>query len=437
MLIEFTVGNYRSFYEPVTLSMEATRLTDYPENVFRAGKYSLLRSAAIFGPNASGKSNLIRAIMFMRRFVLNSAKESQSGETIDVARYALDADAGDEPAFFQVVFLWNGKRYRYGFETDEKRVVSEWLYRTKERETKVFIREGQTFNFTQRFRQEVKGIEKLTRENALFLSTLAQFNIPTAVSLLSWFRHQFRSISGLDHQSFGGFTLHRFETDKVFRTRVRTLIQLADVGINDVAVDTIALHDPDIPTDLRKILQEITQREEKPEDEFSFKRVRAFHTVFRNKEKIGEKAFDMNDESDGTQKFFFLLGPLLDTLENGYVLAADELEARLHPKLTHEIVRLFNSLETNPNNAQLIFVTHDAGLLSENILRRDQVWFTEKNSYGATELYSLAEMKERNDASFGKNYLLGRYGAVPYIGNFRAFIEQEMQYDKNSQTKRP
>jgi AAA15 family ATPase/GTPase len=427
MIIEFTTGNYRSFYEPVTLSLEATRLSDHPENVFQSGRYSLLRSAAIFGANASGKSNLIQAMMFMRQFVLDSAKERQSGEPIDITRYALNIAAREEPASFQIVFLWDGKRYRYGFEVNEHRVLAEWLYQTEKREAKVFVRENQNFDSVQWFRKETANLEKHTRDNALFLSTVAQFNAPTAVSLMRWFREQFHGISGLNDKTFGGFTLHRFETDDKFRSRVRTLIQLADVGISDISVDTISLNDSDMPDDLRKLLQEIAQKEGKDKDDLAFKRVKAFHPVFRDAQQIGVEAFDLEEESKGTQKFFFLLGPLLDTLTNGYVLTIDELEARLHPLLTRAIVRLFNAPETNPHNAQLIFVTHDAGLLADNILRRDQVWFTEKDRYGATELYSLAEMKERNDASFGKNYLLGRYGAIPYIGNFQAFVEQEMQ----------
>ncbi|MBU1661812.1 MAG: ATP-binding protein, partial [Chloroflexi bacterium] len=152
--------------------------------------------------------------------------------------------------------------------------------------------------------------------------------------------------------------------------------------------------------------------------------------------QIGQAPFELGEESEGTQKFFYLLGPLLDALENGNILMIDELEARLHPKLTRELVRMFNSPQTNPHNAQLIFATHDAGLLGEYLLRRDQIWFTEKNRYGATELYSLAEMKERNDASFEKNYLLGRYGAIPYISGLRAFLEQELQYGENTETER-
>ena len=440
MLIEFTVGNYRSFYAPMTLSMQATRLHDHEsideQNIFQVGKLSLLRSAAVYGANASGKSNLVRAMMFMRHFVLDSATKLQAGEPIDVQRFALNAAARKEPASFQIVFWLNGIRYRYGFELDEKRVHSEWLYRTIKKETRLFIREENDFNLSGPFKKEAPGLEARTRENALFLSVLSQFNSPTAIALLEWFRTKFRGISGLDDDTYGGYTLHRFETDETFRQRVRGLMRLADVGITDLSITKLPFDNADVPEEVRNILRQIAKKVGKPEDELSLARIETLHPLFEGKQQIGQAPFELGEESEGTQKVFYLLGPLLDTLENGNVLMIDELEARLHPALTRELVRMFNSPQTNPHNAQLIFATHDAGLLGEYILRRDQIWFTEKNRYGATELYSLAEMKERNDASFEKNYLLGRYGAIPYISGLRAFLEQELQYGENTETER-
>ncbi|MFH1633412.1 MAG: ATP-binding protein [Chloroflexota bacterium] len=440
MLIEFTIGNYRSFYAPMTLSMQATRLRDHEsideQNIFQVGKLSLLRSASVYGANASGKSNLVRAMMFMRHFVLDSATKFQVGEPIDVQRFALNAAAHKEPASFQIVFWLNGTRYRYGFELDEKRVHAEWLYRTLKREARLFVRAGNDFNLSELLKKEAPGLEARTRENALFLSVLAQFNSPTAIALLEWFRTKFRGISGLDDDTYGGYTLHRFETDETFRQRVRGLMRLADVGITDLSITKLPFDNADVPEGVRNILRQIAKEVGKPEDELSLARIETLHPLFEGKLQIGQAPFELGEESEGTQKFFYLLGPLLDALENGNILMIDELEARLHPKLTRELVRMFNSPQTNPHNAQLIFATHDAGLLGEYLLRRDQIWFTEKNRYGATELYSLAEMKERNDASFEKNYLLGRYGAIPYISGLRAFLEQELQYGENTETER-
>ncbi len=436
MLVEFSIGNYRSFYKPMTLSMQATPLHDYEEidreNVFTEGKLTLLRSAAIYGPNASGKSNLVRGMMYLRDLVLNSATKLQAGEPTGVERFALNIAGRQEPASFQIVFIVDGVRYRYGFELDEARVQSEWLYRTAQRETRLYVREGQDYDISTPFKKEAASLQRQTRENALFLSVLAQFNSPTAIGLLDWFRTKFGGISGLNDEAYRGYTLHRFETEEAFRGRVRELMQLADVGIADIAVQKLAFDNPALPEGVRGVLKTIGLGE----GEGARAQLETYHPVYEGESAVGQERFDMEQESEGTQKFFFLLGPLYDSLENGKTLVIDELEARLHPLLSRQLVRLFNSTQTNPHNAQLIFATHDAGMLGEYVLRRDQVWFAEKNRFGATELYSLAEMKERNDASFEKNYLAGRYGATPYLSGMRALMERQMHYGAKTETKR-
>ena len=449
MLVEFSVCNYRSIHRPAVLSLLATSLRDDPEmdrrNTFLEGKLTLLRSAAIYGANASGKSNLVRAMMFMRSFVLDSATRVQAGERIEVERFRLSASAQEQPAYFQIIFVLDGKRYRYGFEVDEERVHGEWLYQTVQRETPLFVRVGQEFEVSTAFRrQAAPSLQERTRENALFLSVLAQFNSQTATMLLDWFRRDFRGVHGLNDQLFAEYTVNRFENDPDFRQRAQELLRLADVGILDVSVKNLAIFSQDIPPEVRSTIRSgfrdtlrglasATTIAEKPA---AYMMLETTHPVFDQGQQTGEVAFDIAEESEGTQKFFALLGPLLDTLEHGRVLVIDELDARLHPLLTREIVRLFNAPESNPHNAQLIFVAHDPGLLAANLLRRDQVWFAQKNRYGATELYSLAEMKERNDASYFKNYLSGRYGGVPLIGGMNSYIEQELANDAQAEAKR-
>ncbi len=412
MLIEFTVSNYRSFNEPVTLSMEATKLKDNDDvdrnNIFEVGKYRLLRSAAVYGHNASGKSNLVKAMMFMRDFVRTSTDLTAEKELIDVERFSLDSATQEKPSFFQIIFLLEGQYYRYGFEVDERRVHSEWLYRKIKRESLVFVREDDNYDMPDSFRKEASDIINKTREDALFLSALAQWNNSTASSLLKWFTKMFGVISGLNDDIYREYTLSRFGKDKIFKERIQELIRLADTGITSIAVKSLS-------------------------DDSSLKSVKTTHPIFKKNEQVAERVFDMyQQESKGTQKFFYLLGPILYTLENGSTLTIDELEARLHPLLTSAIVQMFSSIEANPKNAQLIFTTHNANLLDEKILRRDQIWFTEKNRYGATDLYSLAEMKETSNAPFGKKYLQGRYGAIPYFGDFTNFFEQELKNDENS-----
>lgn len=432
MLIEFAFGNFRSFDQPVTLSMLATSLRDNPEldesNIFQVGKLHLLRSAAIYGANASGKSNIVRAMIFFRNLVRNSATKLQAGEKIELERFKLNVLSREKPAYFQIIFLHNGKRYRYGFEVDDRRIHSEWLYHSIQRETRLFIREGDVFDVSAAFKHEAPiSLQEKTRANALFLSVLAQFNSPTAISLLNWFDVHFRGISGLDDSTYAGYTLKQFEKDETFRQRVRDMVRLADIGIQDISLKNVSVNHLNLPDELREMLINIAKKEGKSESELEVKKLETIHPIFDGEIQTGEEAFDMDDESEGTQKFFALLGPLFHSLENGGVLLIDELEARLHPLLTRELVRLYNSPKSNPHNAQLIFITHDASLLGECLLRRDQVWFTQKNRFGATELFSLAEMKERKDASYLKNYLNGQYGAIPHIALLRAYIEQELQ----------
>ncbi len=320
MVIEFAVRNYRSFSELVTLSMLATPLRDDPEldarNIFQEGKLSLLRSAAIYGANASGKSNLIRALMTMRNLVLNSATKIQAGEKLPIERFRLDVSMRQQPAYFQVIFLLDRKRYRYGFEADEKRVHSEWLYHAEQRETRLFAREGQEFDVSAGFRRESSSaVQRQTRPNALFLSVLAQFNNKTATELLNWFRLHLRAISGLDDVAYAGYTMERLENEENFHQRVRDVIGLADTGILDLSVKTLPFDHPDLPNELRDVLKNVAARENKPESEFTIKDVEVKHPLFDSEKQTGHAILVMGDESEGTQKFFALLGPLFNVLE--------------------------------------------------------------------------------------------------------------------------
>ncbi len=442
MLIEFTVGNFRSFFPHMTLSMVASKLKEGSaldqDPLIKTRKWDLLRSAGVFGPNASGKSNLIRAISYMRFLTLQSATGLQVGESTSVKRFLLNPLGEEKPAFFQIIFLDEaGVQYRYGFELDEQRIHAEWLYRRRQREVMLFVRDGQTFDISSSFRKGSRDLENRTRGNALFLSVLAQFNHPLATHLLQWFRTKLGVISGIDDEGYMPYTLNRAEKDSLFREKIIELLSIADLGIQGMRIETFDLRDPNIPEDVREFFRHLAEQDGKKLDEITLKRAELLHPVFQDGKQVGERPIALEEESAGTQKFFAMLGPVIDTLEQGMVLAIDELDARLHPLLTRELIRLFNSPVTNPHNAQLIFATHDVSLLGEGLLRRDQVWFTEKDRHGQTILYSLAEMKERKDASYLKNYLLGRYGAIPYMSGFRTFFEQEFSHDKTEEAQRP
>lgn len=430
MLIEFSVGNYKSFKEQVTFSMVAANLVAKDKkldenNVFAVDKeLKLLKSAAIYGANASGKSNLAKALAFMKWFMVNSSKETQSTDDINVEPFKLSTETEEQPSYFELVFLMDGRKYRYGFEANRDQVVSEWLfYVPKTRETKLFERQTNSFRITKNY--DADGIQKKTRDNALFLSVSAQFNVKLAEKILEWVTEKLNIISGLDDQPYLNYTVNCL-IENENKSDILQLIKKLDLGISDIQVEqrklTIDVLPDEMPDELKKFL---VKRELK---------TTSIGTNHRKFDQDGNyksiEQFDLNShESEGTQKVFALAGPLVATLKQGEILIVDELDARLHPLLSRAIVELFNSSETNSNNAQLVFMTHDTNLLSNKLFRRDQIWFTEKTRYGATDLYSLAEYKIpdeaskiRNDASFESDYIKGRYGAIPYIGNLNNLL---------------
>jgi hypothetical protein len=425
MLIEFTVGNFCSFKEPATLSMVAANVHARDRqidenNTFKATKsLTLLKSASIYGANASGKSNLVDAFSFMCSFVERSSQESQSDEPIRVTPFLFSTATETEPALFQVKMLINGIQYRYGFEVDRSKVIAEWLFSVPStKEAKLFIRNRQDIVVTRKFK-EGQGLETKTRPNALFLSVVAQFNGEVASKVIQWFR-RLGIITGLNDRGYRTFTIKKF-ADGQLRDQIIQLVKDLDLGIQDVISQegpmSVEQVPSGIPDDLRKIIEKYTDKNNVA--------IQAVHKKWDSEGNPSSiQALDLEKESEGTQKIFYLAGPIVDTLSNGRVLIIDEMEARLHPLMTQAIVGLFNSNQTNPNNAQIIFTTHDTNLLTNKKFRRDQIWFIEKDRQGASHLYSLAELKVRNDASFEDDYIEGRYGSIPFLGNIRQiFIE--------------
>ncbi|MEG4286061.1 ATP-binding protein [Microcoleus sp. A006_D1] len=424
MLIGFSVGNYKSFKETVTLSMVASSITEDDKeldenNLFEIHhKLKLLKSAAIYGANASGKSNLVAAISFMKWFVLNSSKETQVSEAIDIEAFRLSTETEKEPSFFEIVFLLEGKNFRYGFEINTEQVVAEWLFQTDDYAEKMLF-ERDLDNFILDDFPEGQGISDKTRSNALFLSVVAQFNGKLSGKILLWFSKNLQLISGLQDTQYRKETLESFENDR-HRDDIIEFIKKLDLGIADIQIT----NQPVFIISNNKALYASSyggslylNSESKP----------TVKTVHRKYDSDGKQTaielFDIEKhESEGTNKLFALAGLLLDTLRTGKILLIDELDARLHPLITRELICLFNSNETNPHNAQLIFTTHDTNLLSSKAFRRDQIWFTEKDNKGATDLYSLVEYKVGKDASFERDYIIGKYGAIPFIGNFKELL---------------
>ena len=423
MLIEFSVGNYLSFKETVTFSMVASQEPENEyldeNNVFQVSdELSLLKSAAVYGANASGKSNLAKAINFMKWFVLNSSKETQFAEKIDVEIFRLSTETEGQPSFFEIVFILDNIIYRYGFEVTTDRIISEWLYRTIEsEELSLYERDLDKITFKPLF-EEAEGLEKLTRNNSLFLSVVAQFNGEISKQILSWFINKLTATSGLLTNHISAYTVAQL-SHKEYGDEIVQFIKKLDLDISDIKSEDIPITSVPLTKELLYSLNQQLIHAPAGSRVLSMETIMAFHRKYNTKgELISLEKFEFDKyESEGTKKIFAFAGPLLDTLRNGRIIVIDELDTSLHPLITHEIVSLFNSNETNPKNAQLIFMTHDTNLLSNNIFRKDQIWFTEKNRQQATDLYSLVEYKiDASKTNYETDYIRGRYGGIPFIG---------------------
>lgn len=424
MLIEFKVGNFRSFKNIVTLSMVASPDKEYikTHTVEINDKLRLLRSAVIYGANASGKSNLIKAMGFMVKFIMKSSKESQATEPIKVDRFRLSTACEKEPASFEIIFLMDNVRYRYGFQVDEKRVHNEWLYYVPTiREAALFTREKDKIKLGSDFK-EGKGLEDKTRENALFLSVAAQFNGEKATKILNWFNN-FGVISGLDDDEYLGFTISRMD-NKEFKKFSSKFLEVADLGIKDIQKKIKPLGMEDFPGEMpKKLIKKILSISAELVE------INTIHQKYdENNKALSDEVFSLEyNESTGTRSLFGLSGPIYDTIKNDMVLVVDELTSQLHPLMTRAIIEAFHSYKQPTGNglrlrAQLIFATHDMSILTNQVFRRDQVWFTQKDEYGSTRLYSLEEYRIRKDASFNKDYMMGKYGAVPLIGDIESLF---------------
>ncbi|MFM9949361.1 MAG: AAA family ATPase [Saprospiraceae bacterium] len=438
MLVQVSVRNYKVFKAEAKLTLFASnydKTTREQENVFEAPKFGLrlLKSAVVYGANASGKTKLIDAVHFMKDFILNSSKESQQGEQIDTEPFRLHTATAGLPSMFEVVFIHEDEMYRYGFETTPKEVVSEWLYyRPNTKEVEIFFREGQ--NFTVHSRLFKKGSllvkENMVRNNALLLSVAAQFNDKFAQKILWWFEG-FRQLSGLFEDKMMRETIGSLKSLDI-KEEVLKMLKFADTGIEDFDVEEKEeWHDleDDMISKILKFTIAATGI-------LNIYDIKTKHSIFNEaNEKTGQLEFNLDkEESSGTAKFFALAGLVINTLNYGDILFIDELDSKIHPNLVEHIVSLFNSKITNPNNAQLIFNTHNTNLLRSGLFRRDQIWFVEKDRLGAASLYSLSSFKTdeggRKTDNFEENYLQGRYGGVPILGDFSKIFQTENSAEK-------
>lgn len=422
MLIEFSVVNFRSINERQTLSLVAGKGDELHCNVMEVkapATPDLLRSAVVYGPNAAGKSNLILALQFIRKLVVNSAQKGQQGDKIDVSPFLMGgANVDDKPSEFELIFVEQGVRYQYGVTLMRQRIRSEWLIAYPKGSPQTWFERGTGGEGSWKFGASFKGQRKWlwresTRDNALFLSTAVQLKSEQLMPVFEWFRERLRIIAPYPRLR-PTFSIKECERDEQVRKQVTGFLRSADLGIEDIKISRrkhtqseFSFPD-DMPEPVRqKILKDIETQE--------LTEVYLVHKALDGKDVL----LDIDDESGGTQQLFALAGPLFDVLHNGWVLVIDELDTSLHPLLMRKLVQMFHDPTINRNNAQLIFSTHDTTILDREVFRRDQVWFVEKDRRLQTQLYPLTDFSPRKDENFGRGYLQGRYGALPFVGEWR------------------
>jgi len=417
MLIEFSVSNYRSVGEKQTLSLiPAPKQKDHEQNIIQKNRYNALNAIAIYGANASGKSNMLKAMSLLDKIIHVSARISSTTK-LPYDPFLLRDDWVSRPTTFEIMFVIDENRYRYGFAFNANEIQKEWLFRkVSGREVSLFEREGETIDVSSGY----KGVNKLidaaieaTRTNALFLSTCDILNIEEAKAIMQWFGN-FNMIDGLN-------TDKRFDTFELwdeYGEKIKQYMSSLCLGVMDI--------------DVEKKMEESNANVRKQSIKVS-----SIHRLYDSSANSTENKLSWNfhdKESAGTIQAFHLSGTVLWALANGGVLIIDEIEAKLHPIMTINTIELFLNRKSNPNNAQLIFATHDTNLLSYAKLRRDQIYFAEKNNWESTEVFSLSDFvyfgekngefvsgKERPDTDKEKRYIEGRYGAIPVLGDFYSY----------------
>ncbi len=418
-LLSFTASNVRSYKDEAHLSLLSTRLAR-PELVRdlqweSGGKtVGVLPAAGVFGANASGKSTILRAMADMRLLVLGSFRHGGASSRIPRRPFLLDEASKAAPSRFELDLILEGVRWQYGFEVNDREVLGEYaLHYPNGRQALVFEREGEEFSFGPPFRSVGRLLENLVRHNSLLVSAAGAVGRSPLARLFSWFQTNLMVAESSNRGLRAARTADLAQSPES-RERVLSLLLAADLGVTDISRESV---DPDMSDRLRRALPILTGQEGDPdaeEDEFIIEDfVRLTHSGERE-----DVDFDPGDESLGTLVWVGLVGPVLDTLDRGDVLLADELDASLHPHLVDRLIELFQSPTTNKRCAQLIFNAHDVTLLGDSERRRlsrDQIWFTQKNANGATDLYPLADFSPRKDEALERRYLLGRFGALPVL----------------------
>jgi AAA15 family ATPase/GTPase len=400
--------------------MEASSIKEHKASVIHSGRFKILPLAVFYGANSGGKSNLIKAIATMCGMVRRSV-QLNDGDTLPYDPFSLDEISDKKPTLFEIQFLKENVLYRYGFEYQKEKILSEWLFEkhSGEKEHELFIRSNDIIEVSRKRFPEGVGKEELTNFNRLFLSLVAQLKGKKANTVMRWFSNC-NVLLGTVSERYEESTLRMFLHHLDGTEEALKFFRDLQLGFTQFSVNKV-----DFPNStFGNAPEKIKTRLEKDEATDSFVESLTTHNVYNeNGFVVGERHFHKNQmESEGTKKLIEFSGPLFNTLLEGKTLIVDELDAKLHPLLTRNIVLLFMNPNVNRHGAQLIFATHDTNLLDLGIIRRDQIWFAEKDNVESTDIYSLVEFKDedgkkvRNDRDIKRDYIYGRYGAIPFIG---------------------
>jgi len=411
MITKFTVGNFLSFKDNQTFSFVARKQdTSLQEVLTRAHGETFVRAAAIYGPNASGKSNFIKSFAFVRNFVVNGLKQLEN--VIPVEPFLLSNETEHKPSLFELEIVAGKDLFTYGFEVSSQKVNKEWLHQYPNKKV-LFERNSSEIKVNARYFKEGSAItRKQTRENVLFLSVVASYGGELSTKVVDVIK-RIQVISGLERGQTLNYAFEKYTKEESYRERMKEFLLEADLGISDIISEEKRVSAEEF---IKTVPAQFRDQLVAGKSNFFERRLAVLHKKYDSQGKsAGTVPFNFFKESDGTQQMFALSAPFINSLEESNTLIIDELDSSLHPLMCRYILKMFNSGDHNSKDAQLIFSTHDISLLDEDLLRRDQVWFAQKDKFGASELFSLMDLKERPNLNFAKRYLEGRYGALPYI----------------------
>ena len=420
MLIEFSVKNFLSFKDKVTLSMEKGTGNENLDNTFSTNGVNLLKTAVIYGANASGKSNLLKAFTCAILMVRKSNLIPVEGKWNFIKPFSFDEAYSNKPSEFEFVFLSNNTKYKYYFKADKNRIYEESLdaYYTQ-KPTNIFQRKNTNTYVFSSDKIKLEAIANKNTENKLFLNTATTWNYDKTKDAFSWF---YNSIDTFD--SFDIITdqdLIEYSTDNNLKEFALKLLKEADILIKDIHVD---YEERELDTTMMDMLLPPLARTNGTFNMSNIK-IELDHEVLDDNNNKHLYTLNYNDESSGTKVLFAIAPFLKKAFSKPKIIIVDELEKSLHPALVEFIVKTFNNKNLNKSNSQLIFTTHVTNLLSLDLLRRDEIWFTEKNSdTGVSELYPLDSFPVRKDENIEKGYINGRYGAIPFIKEIDLWLEE-------------